>query len=223
MKRLLVLFFLVNASMLYAQNFTSHGIANMEVISREDYIHAYKHRDELKVKKRTKGKKAKRIFESFRLSNYGQKWFEICENDIYEYISYYALPPDNKNYIVNIDIYGASNYRSYLLRENNEVDSIEMFGLGCLTSKLVYFSAEDSDSDELVWCQWYDLKEGKVKLLADLRETTYDYYIRPISFDIPSIFADNKGFYYLRIENKSDENKCFYYRITLAPQKADEQ
>ena len=223
MKRIFVLFFLFNASMLYAQNFTSHGIANMEVISREDYIQAHKNRDVLKIKEKRKGKKAKRIFDSFLASSYGQKFLDgyVYGDEVYEYLSYLPLPPDNKNKLLSV-IEGIPYMRSYLLRENNEVDSVEMFGYGTLYSNLIYYSAELKDCDNGVWCKWYDVSEGKVKLLAELRDESFNYFI-PLLDGLHSFFMDVKGQYYLIITNILDENKCFYYRITLAPQKADEQ
>lgn len=98
-------------------------------------------------------------------------------------------------------------------------DTLIMFGIGDVDNNQIYFACPDFDCEQHVWCRWYSFAGGKVAILAELEDRSFDYDFG--YDDLPYIFADNKGHYYLAAltnPNIYPYPECHvtkFYRITL--------
>ena len=96
-------------------------------------------------------------------------------------------------------------------------DSTAMFGIGNVDNMQIYYACPDFDCDQHVWCRWYSFANGKVRILAELEETSFDYDFA--DYDLPSFFADNKGAYYMAMNKNpnifSDVGPKIFYVIKL--------
>lgn len=119
--------------------------------------------------------------------------------------------------------------KSYILQETEPVlsqayymkgealDTIAMFGIGDVDNDQIYYASPDYDCDQHLWCRWYSFTEGKVSILAEAEDKSYEYDLA--EYDLPSFFADNRGFYYIVINKnpnmyvKVDEKR--FYKIRL--------
>lgn len=115
--------------------------------------------------------------------------------------------------------------KSYILQETEPVlskayymkgetlDTKAMFGIGDVDNDQIYYASPDYDCDQHLWCRWYSFTEGKVSILAELEDKSYEYDLA--EYDLPSFFADNRGFYYIVINKNPNmyvnvDEKMFY-------------
>lgn len=115
--------------------------------------------------------------------------------------------------------------KSYILQETEPVlsqayymkgealDTIAMFGIGDVDNDQIYYASPDYDCDQHLWCRWYSFTEGKVSILAEAEDKSYEYDLA--EYDLPSFFADNRGFYYIVINKNPNmyvnvDEKRFY-------------
>lgn len=119
--------------------------------------------------------------------------------------------------------------KSYILQETEPVlsqayymrgealDTIAMFGIGDVDNDQIYYASPDYDCDQHLWCRWYSFTDGKVSILAELEDKSFEYDLA--NYDLPSFFADNRGFYYIVINKNPnmyvnvDEKR--FYKIRL--------
>ena len=119
--------------------------------------------------------------------------------------------------------------KSYILQETEPVlsqayymkgealDTIAMFGIGDVDNDQIYYASPDYDCDQHLWCRWYSFSEGKVGIFAELEDKSFEYDLA--EYDLPSFFADNRGFYYIVINKNPnmyvnvDEKR--FYKIRL--------
>ena len=96
-------------------------------------------------------------------------------------------------------------------------DSTAMFGIGDVDNMQIYYACPDFDCDQHVWCRWYSFANGKVRILAELEETSFEYDFA--DYDLPSFFADNKGLYYIAINKNpnifNDVSQKVFYSVRL--------
>lgn len=115
--------------------------------------------------------------------------------------------------------------KSYLLQEakpvlsetyymkGETIDRTAMFGIGDIDNDQIYYASPDYDCDQHLWCRWYSFTDGKVSILAELEDKSFEYDLA--NYDLPSFFADNRGYYYIVINKNPNiydniEEKTFY-------------
>ena len=121
------------------------------------------------------------------------------------------------------------NSEAYILQETNDVlsnayyingyttDITAMFGVGDVDNEQIYYATPDYDCDQHLWCRWYTFIDGKVSILAEIEDKTFEYDLA--DYDLPSFFADNRGSYYIVVQknpniyNNVDEKT--FYKISL--------
>lgn len=119
--------------------------------------------------------------------------------------------------------------KSYLLQEAEPVlsnayymkgevlDTIAMFGIGDVDNNQIYYASPDYDCDQHLWCRWYSFSEGKVSILAELEDKSFEYDLA--NYDLPSFFADNRGYYYIVVNKNpniyNDVGEKTFYKIKL--------
>ena len=121
------------------------------------------------------------------------------------------------------------NSEAYILQETNDVlsnayyingctpDITAMFGVGDVDNEQIYYASPDYDCDQHLWCRWYTFIDGKVSILAEIEDKTFEYDLA--DYDLPSFFADNRGSYYIVVQknpniyNNVDEKN--FYKISL--------
>lgn len=136
---------------------------------------------------------------------------ELVCNDEFGW-GYYEFDNDSRyRYMVIVE--QPINPIAYLLDSELQVDSTIIIGDGVLTTDNIYFTERLYDSDESVHLDWYTIRNGQVKHLAELEEKSYCYR-NAFDSQIPSYYTDNKGSFYFAIENKKNQKKK-YYRIIL--------
>ena len=79
------------------------------------------------------------------------------------------------------------NSESYILQETKDVlsnayyingctpDITAMFGVGDVDNEQIYYASPDYDCDQHLWCRWYTFIDGKVSILAEIEDKTFEY------------------------------------------------
>ena len=50
-----------------------------------------------------------------------------------------------------------------------------MFGVGDVDNEQIYYASPDYDCDQHLWCRWYTFIDGKVSILAEIEDKTFEY------------------------------------------------
>lgn len=101
--------------------------------------------------------------------------------------------------------------------KGDTIDTTEMFGIGDVDNDQIYYATPDYDCDQHLWCRWYSFSNGKVCIIAELEDKSFEYVLA--DYDIPSFFADNRGYYYIVVDKNPniydnvDEKK--FYKICM--------
>lgn len=211
----LTLFLLLCLISAKAQSFQCSDDLMVSEITKEAFDSAYTNRIKPRYPLKDHGVKWAAIKRSFvgttLWKELESEWGEDTEKE--GFIGYYEFQATNgkTNYIL------VANHpidpTAYLLDENYKADSTEMYGCGELSNDLIFYSCEEFDCDEFVHCEWYSVKDGKVKQIAELRDSSFDYIVS-WSNQRDGLFPDNRGHYYLSIQNRMDETEKFY-QLTL--------
>ena len=219
MKHCLIILFVIISISVHAQDFSIIDNIALKKIGEKEYFEAYKKRKKIRLHNHIKGKVKRQIFLNFKKTAFVNKWCEKWGDELEEHTSYSRLPTDtdcnNSAYLLNIE--GPIESRTYLVNDECEIDSVEMFcgdsDVELYKMKVYHIASEDFDSDEFVWCKWYLLEYGNIKQIAELKDNSYNYYI-PYLEKSPSFFADNKGNFFL-ITAKKDSNVLNYYMLKI--------
>lgn len=182
----------------------------MEEISETEFRSAYMNRDNNSHKWINRGKKYNRVIKHFLSS-------DIAKYDAYEYdlrclkiksnlITTSYLVQDTAAHICN----------AYYLN-GKSTDATVMFGIGDIDNDHIYYASPDYDCDQHLWCRWYSFTDGKISILAELEDKSFEYDLA--EYELPSFFADNKGSYYIVINKNpnifNDIGVKTYYKIQL--------
>ena len=119
------------------------------------------------------------------------------------------------------------NSESYILQETKDVlsnayyingyttDITAMFGVGDVDNEQIYYATPDYDQH--LWCRWYTFTDGKVSILAEIEDKTFEYDLA--DYDLPPFFADNRGYYYIVVHKNpniyNDVDEKTFYKISL--------
>ena len=92
-----------------------------------------------------------------------------------------------------------------------------MFGVGDVDNEQIYYASPDYDCDQHLWCRWYTFTDGKVSILAEIEDKTFEYDLA--DYDLPPFFADNRGSYYIVVQKKpniyNNVDEKTFYKISL--------
>ena len=221
MKSIIILFILVVTSISgFSQNFYTTYNLILKEITESDFRHAYKCKQKSNFKWKTKGKEYKKVLKYFLNSNDAAKklYNSKLVNDYNIDISYIKLKSKCKETLYLIQEKAEVNSQAYLFKDEIP-DTTAMFGIGDIDNQQIYYAYPDYDCDQHLWCRWYSLDDGKVVILAELKDISYEYDLA-IYYDISPFFADNFGSYYIAIINNPNFyniNKIIFYKVSLMP------
>ena len=196
--------------------FSISGNIKVSEISRTEFENAYKSSTSVNCKIRKNKSGRKKILKKFLLTDYGKKWKDIWEADIYQNYEIEHIRIGDYHFYI-LKIYGPIYNRTYILDDSYEVIPTEMLsGYGHFTlidNQIIYAGIEEFDFDEYPLCRWYKIEKDNVQKIAELAEYSFDTFI-PYWTEIPSFFSDTKGFSYIAISDKSTDQKS-YFRIKI--------
>ena len=217
MKKIFLIFIILAFSLPCISNiFSISGNIKVSEISRTEFENAYKSSTSVNCKIRKKKSSRKKILKKFLLTDYGKKWKDIWEADIYQNYEIEHIHIGDYHFYI-LKIYGPIYNRTYILDDSYEVIPTEMLsGYGHFTlidNQIIYAGIEEFDCDEYPLCRWYKIEKDNVQKIAELAEYSFDTFI-PYWTEIPSFFSDTKGFSYIAISDKSTDQKS-YFRIKI--------
>lgn len=200
MKRLTIFFTMILSFICgFSQDFCVTNNMEIQEITETEYRNAYKSRVKNKYKWIREGKEYKRIINRF-----------LDSDTTREFYTYDLIKNANSLDIRCLKLKSKCMEESYILQETAPVgskayylkgtitDPTTMFGVGNINNDKIYYASPDFDCDQHVWCRWYTFVGGKVNVLAELEEMSFEYDFANY-YDLPFFFADNKGFYYIII------------------------
>lgn len=202
-----------------AQTFVVSGNIEVTEITKAQIERAFNTKDKSVYKFRRRGQKVRNILNCYQNTKTGKDRAFLLGG--YESNQLSCIVIENKSYLIQERLPVGSI--AYLMSDETTVDTLKMFGNGEVDNNGIYYASPDFDSDEYVWCRWYSLKNKKVKLLADLKDTSYEYIIPlwddkmrfPCFFSDTCFFSDNRGLYYLTICDKNTYKVFKYYQIRI--------
>lgn len=222
MKRIIFICILLSVGMLgYSQDFhISEGIS-LEEISETEYRSAFKGKKKDKYKWTSSGKDFNRTVTCFLASDLAENASCTANANYWSYrrikdVEIRCLKLNSNSRILQET--SRSFSKSYYMN-GTTLDMTTMFSIGNVDNNRVYFACRDLEWTRNVWCRWYSFAGGKVTILAELEDRSFDYDFG--YDDLPYIFADNKGHYYLAAltnPNTYPYPECHvtkFYRITL--------
>ncbi len=191
----------------YAQNFHTSDNLLIEKIAEIEFRNAFQN----KRKSVLKWKNADWIIKHSGITRKVYAHDEFSETEI---SNMRLLKLKSKSYILQ-EIKPVLSKAYYMNGET--LDTTVMFGIGGVDNNQIYYANPDYDCDQHLWCRWYSFAEGKVSILAELEDKSFECDFA--EYDLSSFFADNRGYYYIvinknpNIYNNVGEKK--FYKIRL--------
>lgn len=213
MRRAFVIFAIMFLGTLaFSQNFYTTDNIVLREISETEYRNAYEHREKNIYKWKSEGRKYDRVLSKFSSTDIAKKnhfpageWVGLC-----------CLKPkfkyQKKTYLIREWTLVSSN-AYYMVGEIP--DTTIMFDRGDIDNGRIYYTCPDYDRDHHLHCRWYSFVGNKVNLIAEIEDRSLEYDMAEWAYDLPIMFADNRGHYYIVfIKNpniyEDDGNKWFY-------------
>lgn len=194
-----------------AQEFKCSDNLRIEQITEDTYNKACK-KSKSPYKLIDKGKKYYQIRKILLSSKIGKHLYELWDSTHIDesFLGYYEFPTINGKNVLVLETQEPIEMRAYLMDSSLWIDTISMFGCGELCSNGIYYSREEYDCDDIVWCRWYSIKDGFVKTVAELKENSFEY---EIPYNTTSLFTYSNAYYLTILQKRNKEKK--YYKIVL--------
>lgn len=198
-----------------AQNFQYSENLTVSEITESDFLKYFGTREEPRYDYRSAGSDLVRMEELLHGSHLDIHLDSVWDGYKGEkrYLGYYEFTDSYDARRFLIVTCEPIHERAYLLDENFKADSISMFGEGELDNNLVFCAHKDFDCDESVWCKWYSVGTGHVVNIASFKDLSFGYFV-PNLEQCSNPFPDNKGHYFLCVQNKASGLRK-YYKIGL--------
>ncbi len=194
----------------FSQNFQTTDNLIMEKIAEIEFRNTYQSKRQSIFKWKTE-KEYPEIVRHFLDSDIGRRNYIFDEHDL----SICCLKLNPESYILQENNVVLSN--AYYINGNTP-DTTAMFGLGDVDNEQIYYASPDYDCDQHLWCRWYSFIDGKVSILAEIEDKTFEYDLA-IFYDLPSFFADNRGYYYIVVQKNPNiyhnVDEKIFYKISL--------
>lgn len=192
----------------FSQNFQITDNLIMEKIAEIEFRNAYQSKRQSIFKWKPE-KEYPKIVRHFLDSDIGRR------NYIFDGQDLIILKLNPESYILKETVEVLSN--AYYINGNTP-DTTAMFGLGDVDNEQIYYASPDYDCDQHLWCRWYSFIDGKVSILAEIEDKTFEYDLA-IFYDLPSFFADNRGYYYIVVQKNPNiyhnVDEKIFYKISL--------
>ncbi len=219
MRKIIILCMIVFSNISgFSQNFHITDNLIMEKIAEIEFRNAYQSKYKSVFKWKYKGREHHRVVRDFLDSEMAKK------NNVFDELS------ETKNFSIRcLKLNSKCPDKSYVLQETKDVlskayymkgetpDNTVMFGVGDVDNDQIYYATPDYDCDQHLWCRWYSFSDGKVSILAEIEDKSFEYDLA--DYDLPSFFADNRGFYYLVVNKNpniyNNVGEKMFYRIRL--------
>lgn len=191
----------------FSQNFYTSDNLIMERVAESEFRNAY----QAKHKSVYKWKHVNWINKHFGIGRRIYAHDEFSETDMSNIL---LLKLKSKSYVLQ-KIEPVLSKAYYM--KGATLGTIEMFGIGNVDNDQIYYASPDYDCDHHLWCRWYSFADGKVSILAELEDKSFEYDLA--DYDLPAFFADNRGCYYIVINKNPNihNNVCekTFYKIRL--------
>lgn len=194
----------------FSQNFQTTDNLIMEKIAEIEFRNAYQSKRQSIFKWETE-KEYPEIVRCFLDSDIAKRNYIFDEHDL----SICSLKLNPESYILQENNVVLSN--AYYINGNTP-DTTAMFGIGAVDNEQIYYASPDYDCDQHLWCRWYSFIDGKVSILAEIEDKTFEYDL-VFFYDLPSFFADNRGYYYIVVQKNPNiyhnVDEKIFYKISL--------